>query len=391
MKILIIHCRYQQRGGEDFVVEEELKILNAEYEVEALLFQNEAGWKGALSMILYPINFGAANKVRKRIRSFQPDIIHLHNFHYAAGPLIIRTAKSAGIPVVMTLHNFRLLCPSATLYFQGEQLRASLSEKFPWTAVRKGVISNSSLKTFWVAFTLWIHRKLGTFNLIDTYIALNQSQEALFLQSHLSITKDRILVKPNFCPAVEISNATEKGQHFLYIGRLSEEKGILTLLNAFVKSSATVKIAGTGPLEDEVIRYSKLHDNIIYLGELSKHDVASELSLCSALIFSSVWPETFGLVIIEAFSMGTPVIASQTGAAKDLVQDQMNGLHFEPGNADDLTRKIEYWQQLPVDVKKRIAENAYQTWRSHYTPEVNLELLESIYKRAINTSKKAYV
>jgi glycosyltransferase involved in cell wall biosynthesis len=391
MKILIIHCRYQQRGGEDFVVEEELKILSAEHEVEALLFQNEAGWKGALSMILYPINFLATKKVRHKIRSFQPDIIHLHNLHYAAGPLIIRTVKSAGIPVVMTLHNFRLLCPSATLYFQGEQLRDSLSENFPWTAIKKGVISNSSLKTFWVAFTQWIHRKSGTFDLIDTYIALNQSQEALFLQSHLSITKDRILVKPNFCPTVETSKTTEKGHHFLYLGRLSEEKGISTLLSAFAASSATVKIAGAGPLEGEVIRFSQLHDNIIYLGQLSKHEVATELSLCSALIFSSVWPETFGLVIIEAFSMGTPVIASHTGAAKDLVQDHINGLHFEPGNADDLTRKIEYWQQLPDDAKKRIAENAYQTWRSHYTPEVNLQLLESIYKRAINTSKKAYV
>jgi glycosyltransferase involved in cell wall biosynthesis len=384
MNILIIHCEYQQRGGEDFVVEEESALLSSNHQVEILLFQNKTGWKGALSMLLYPINLGAANKVLQTIRSFQPDVLHLHNFHYAAGPLIIRTAKSEGIPLVMTLHNFRLLCPSATLYFKGEQLRDSLSENFPWTAIKKGVISNSSLKTFWVAFTQWIHRKLGTFDLIDTYIALNQAQKEIFLQSHLRITNERILVKPNFCPTVETTTTTEKGHHFLYLGRLSEEKGISTLLSAFAASSATVKIAGAGPLEEEVIRFSQLHHNIIYLGQLSKHEVATELSLCSALIFSSVWPETFGLVIIEAFSMGTPVIASHTGAAKDLVQDHINGLHFEPGNANDLTRKIEYWQQLPADVKERIAENAYQTWRSHYTPEVNLHLLESIYQKAIN-------
>lgn len=390
MKILIIHCRYQQRGGEDFVAEEEFKILSSKHEVEELLFQNEAGWKGAISMIIYPINFLASRKLRQKIKSFQPDIIHLHNFHYAAGPLIIRTAKSMGIPLVMTLHNFRLLCPSATLYFQGESLRDSLTENFPWTAVRKGVISNSMFRTFWVAFALWIHRQLGTFDLIDTYIALNQSQEALFLQSHLAIANDRIIVKPNFCHPAETSGTNERSQHFLYIGRLSEEKGILTLLSAFRTSGATIKIAGAGPLENEVIRFSQAHDNIIYLGELSKNEVATELSKCSALVFSSVWPETFGLVIIEAFSTGTPVIASHIGAAKDLVQEQVNGLHFEPDNAIDLARKINYWQGLPAEIKRQMSENAYQTWRSHYTPEVNLQLLESIYKRAIKTSDNRY-
>jgi glycosyltransferase involved in cell wall biosynthesis len=384
MKILIIHCKYQQRGGEDFVVEEEFKVLSAKHNVEVLLFQNEAGWKGALSMILYPLNLGAANKVRQTIRSFQPDVLHLHNFHYAAGPLIIRTAKSEGIPLVMTLHNFRLLCPSATLYHQGKHFKDSLLQDFPWTAVREGVISNSILKTFWVAFTLWLHRKMGTFDIVNTFIALNQSQKEIFLQSPLRITIERILVKPNFCPASETSKTTEKGSHFLYLGRLSEEKGICTLLEAFAASSATIKIAGAGPLELEVRRFAQLHENIIYLGELSKQEVTAELAICNALIFPSVWPETFGLVIIEAFSMGTPVIASHTGAAKDLVQDHINGLHFEPGNANDLTRKIEYWQQLPADVKERIAENAYQTWRSHFTPEVNLHLLESIYQKAIN-------
>lgn len=386
MKILILHCKYQHRGGEDFVVEEEMALLSKKYKVDILTFQNRAGWKGAFSMILYPFNLMAARKLRQKIRSFHPGIIHLHNFHYAAGPLLIRIAKSENIPVVMTLHNFRLLCPSATLYHKGNDFKHSLTQNFPWTAVRMGVISDSVLKTFWAAFTMWLHKKIGTFNFINTFIALNASQKEIFINSHLQVPCERFVVKPNFCAPAQFPSNIGRCDHFLYIGRLSEEKGIESLLKAFASSSAKIRIAGGGPLEEEVRRYSKNYKNIVYLGELTKNEVITELSQCSALVFSSVCTETFGLAIIEAFSSGTPVIASKIGAAADIVQDRFNGLHFHPLDSTDLIQKIEYYRELPEDVRKTMSLNAFNSWQLYYTPERNLKLLEDIYSKAIRES-----
>src|SRR5690554_6323501 len=161
MRILIIHNFYQDPGGEDLVYRQERELLAQTAEVHVLEYHNQKGLKGFMQFLSYPYNLLAANKLSRKIREIQPDIIHIHNLHYAAGPLLVAAAKRHGIPVVMTLHNYRLLCPSATLYHQGALFTDSLTRTFPWKAVRLGVWADSRLKTFWLALTNHLHRRLG--------------------------------------------------------------------------------------------------------------------------------------------------------------------------------------------------------------------------------------
>src|SRR5690606_9663443 len=173
MRIFIIHNFYQHAGGEDMVFRQEVQELKRHHTVETLTFRNKKGWRGLWQFLAYPWNLSAQRKVKKQLQHFNPDIVHIHNFHYASGPALIRTIKKRRIPVVMTLHNFRMLCPSATLFFRDRLYLDSIGTNFPWKAVRLKVLENSFVKTFGTAFTYFSHRKLGTFQLVDRFLTLS--------------------------------------------------------------------------------------------------------------------------------------------------------------------------------------------------------------------------
>src|SRR5882757_8276534 len=152
MKVLMIHTYYLQSGGEDTIFEEEHKLMCQTEEVRVLSFRNKSGIRGLFQFALSIWNVFAAGKIKKAIKEYQPDVIHLHNFHFAIGPIAIRVAKKAAIPIVLTVHNYRLLCPSATLLHDGSLFTDSIHADFPWKAVRKKVYRNSFFQTFWLAF-----------------------------------------------------------------------------------------------------------------------------------------------------------------------------------------------------------------------------------------------
>jgi len=232
LKVLMIHTYYQQTGGEDAVFNQERKLLEESEQVEVLEFRNQPGLKGALQFLLSFWNPFAARKLKQKISEVQPDIIHLHNVHFAIGPIAIRVAQKAGVPVVMTLHNYRLLCPSATLSYKGEIFIESLNETFPWKAVRRKVYRNSLLQTFWLAWIIFFHKKIGTWKMVDRYIALTDFARELFLHSSFGLKPEKYAVKSNFKEEAALS-PVQKGDHFLFVGRLSPEKGIRVLLEAY--------------------------------------------------------------------------------------------------------------------------------------------------------------
>ena len=382
MKILLIHSYYQLRGGEDAVFEQEYALLKKEHDVQKISFQNKGGLKGALQFGFSAWNISASQRVRAAIKECAPDIVHIHNWHFASGPIIIRTAKKMGIPVVMTLHNYRLLCPSATLLENGKIFLASLQTKFPWQAVKKKVYRNSLLLTFWLAFVIWFHKLIGTWQLVDRYIALTGSGRSVFVDSNIHISADRIVVKPNFVEPPYFYSE-HKEDYFVFVGRLSEEKGIRLLLSAFKKSNYRLKILGDGPLAYEVIEACSHAKNIEWLGHLKKHDVIQTIKKSTALIFPSIWFETFGLVLVESLALGTPLIAANIGSASEIVKDAINGLHFEAGNSDSLLEKLQYWHQLSNSEKETYSLNARHSYISLYTPEQNLKQLTDIYQSLI--------
>ena len=383
MKILLIHTYYKQKGGEDTVFLQESTLLNQTEEVEVLNFQNHPSLPGAFQFLLSVWNVFVIKKIKRKIDEFQPNVIHIHNWHFAIGPIVIRVAKKAGIPVVLTLHNYRLLCPSATLLSKGKLFTNSIHASFPWKAVRNRVYRNSVFLTFWVAFVIWLHKKAGTWKMVNKYIVLTDFAKDLFVQSSFGIPESKFIVKPNFVSTPEIKTE-QREEHFLFIGRLSEDKGVKILLDVFAQCKYSLHIAGDGPLKQMVERASSEYKNIKYIGKLDKTGVENEMRKCTALLFPSIWYEGMPMTIIEAFSLEVPVIASKLGAMGVMIEDGYNGLHFDTGDAISLNEKISYWTGLSEIEKNNYRRNAISSFEAHYTNKKNKELLLQIYQNVIN-------
>lgn len=377
MKILIIHCAYQYKGGEDTVVEEETKLLRgAGHVVELLRFTNEGNT--LLKILQLSFNFSSYLKAKKKIKRFLPDVIHIHNLHFAASPSVIYAAKHSRVPFVCTLHNYRLLCPSAILFHKGEAFLDSLSRPFPWKAVRAGVYKNSRLLSFWMALSMQVHHWLGTWKLPHRYVVLSEHAKKIFLQSKLRLEEEQFVVKPNFCFAPQQLQYNGQ-QNFLFVGRLSLEKGVPLLLRIFSSSAHHITLAGDGPLKEQVIEYAKKYPNIRYAGSLKKPQLTELMQGSSALVFPSIWYEGMPLTIIEAFSNGLPVMATKLGAMEYMVTPEQDGLLFEAGNESDLKGILAQWHAMSPGEKALYRQNARATYENFYTPEKNAEQLLAIY------------
>ena len=378
MRILFIHTFYKLPGGEDAVVQNEINLLKeAGHEVDLLSFNNAGG--ALLKLFLMPYNALAAKQTKDRLKVFRPDIVHIHNLHFAASAAVIRTINGEKIPMVMTVHNYRLLCPSASLYFNDRLFLDSLHAAFPWEAVKKGVYQNSRIITFWLALSNYMHRKIGTWKMVDRYIFLAEHSRQLFLQSSFDLDLQRTAIKPNFTPDRTIAEKPSVDTYFLYVGRLTEEKGVMTLLQAFAGTRIWLKIAGIGPLEESVRDYANFNDNIEYLGQQTREEINSLLDKATAVIFPSLWYETFGMIVAEAFAKAVPVITSDMGNMKILVTDGYNGKTFTPGDPIALRNCIEEFVKIPVEEQTVLRKNARATYELNYSPESNLKKIIEIY------------
>lgn len=380
MRVLIIHTTYKYQGGEDSVVLNEMSLLKSKgVEVDLLQFNNDENT--LLKVLQMPFNLSSYFATISKIRQYRPDVVHIHNLHFAGSGAVLYALKRMRVPVVMTLHNYRLLCPSATLYFDNKIFEDAVNKDFPTKAVSLGVYKDSKFITGWVAASMYMHQLLGTWNMPDKYIVLGEHSRKIFASSKLSKLIDRMVIKPNFC--YSISADPIRHNYYLFVGRLSVEKGIDLLLKTFAENGLPLKIAGGGPLEEEVKRYSEKYNNIVFLGEQGKQVIGRLAAAAKALVFTSVWYETFGMVIIEAFSAGTPVIASAIGQPANMIVDGFNGLLFEAGNTEDLKTKLNCFESLSDAEREQYRQNALASYQKLYTPEQNFSTLLDIYESLI--------
>lgn len=386
MRIFVIHNFYQHAGGEDQVFEQEVRELSKEHDVRVYTSRNVKGVKGLLQYFSYPINVGEAQRILQQVRAFSPDIVHIHNLHYGIGPWVVRRLRRAGIPVLMTLHNFRLLCPSASLFVGGKIFTASLHEDFPWTAVRQGVLDRSVLKTLLTGFTYWLHRKLGTWNSVNRFMVLSDFAKHLFQSSSFPVAGDHFVVRPN---SIDLQPAeVRKEGRLLYIGRLAEEKGILPLLDGLVDMDVPLDIYGTGPQLEQVQQRIAKQPQIRYMGYQSREVLTKAIAEADALVVPSVCYEGMPMTIIEAFAQGTPVLASAVGILEEMVVPLYTGMHFNPFEKQSIQNSISQWMALDEAEKKRMGEHCKHEYEAHYTLKKNMELLLSIYEEAIADNRK---
>lgn len=378
----MIHNRYRYQGGEDSVFQAEVQLLSSHgHEVNQLIFDNKdipdnfnkylQGFRG-----IYNVN--SALTLQRQIELFNPDIIHVHNFFPLASPSIFYTAKKNNIPVVVTLHNFRLVCPSGTLYYNGEIYEENVRQLIPWKAVVKGVYRNSKLETLGLAGITVLHNLIGTWrHKVDKFIVLTEFARRKFLDSALRIDESQLIVKPNFVQ--DFGEGDESRENFfLMVGRLSVEKGIDVVLKALTIRKFKIVIIGDGPLRDVVENASKTNPDLSYVGFQDKEVIVDYLQRCTALLLPSVCYEGFPMALLEAFATGTPSIVSGLGAMKEIVQNEENGLHFEPGNAQDLVDKV-YMLLDNHQIAEKLGKQARISYLNNYTPEKNYLKLIDIY------------
>jgi glycosyltransferase involved in cell wall biosynthesis len=385
MRILSIHNRYQIRGGEDESREAEEQLLrDYGHHVEVYEENNHrVSQLGHLQVAARTVwSVESYNKVRKILQKYDYDLIHVQNFFPLISPSVYYAAQAEGVPVIQSLRNYRLLCGNGFLFREGKVCEACLNHTIPWPAIIHRCYRDSLPGTVTVSAMQVIHRALKTWTKqVNLFITLTEFSRHKFIQA--GFHADKIVVKPNFI-AQDSGVGTGQGGYAFYVGRLSPEKGIDTLLSAWQQlgNHIPLKIVGDGPLSQQVQQAAAEFSNIEWLGRQPLEKVYDLIGEAQFLIFPSQWYETFGRVAIEAFSKGTPVIAANIGAIAELIQDQKTGLLFTPGNPQDLTAKVQWALAHPQQIQPMRIQ-ARSEFESKYTPEKSYQQIMAIYQRVI--------
>jgi len=380
MKILIAHNAYQMRGGEDEVVDAEISLLRSYgHQVVAYRRHNDELQRlGKVSAGLATFwSRQSGREIRQACEDFSPDVVHVHNTFPLISPSLYWAADFCRVPVVQTLHNFRLLCPQATFLRQGRICEDCLGKSL-WRAVERRCYRNSHAETAALAGMLSFHRTLGTFqNKVARYIALNEFCRDKFIQGGLPA--DRIRIKPNFSLSGQTTSPPVARAGGLYVGRLSAEKGVDVLIEAArMLTQANLQLIGGGPLEATV----KAAFGERYLGFQPLADIFQRMNSALFLVLPSVCYESSPRTITEAFSCGLPVIASRLGALPEIVEDGVTGLLFSPGDSADLAARIT-WANTHPERMLAMGKAARRQYEAQYTPEANYRVLLDIYHEAI--------
>jgi len=381
MKILVAHNRYRYRGGEDTVVDAEVDLLRRHgHEVLVYLRDNEelTRMKNHSAALQTLWSHKAVADVTTLSEKFRPELIHSHNTFPLISPSLYSVAKQLNVPVIQTLHNFRLICPQATLLRNGVQCEDCVGN-LPWRAIVHRCYRNSLSQSAVSSSMIMLHRLLRTWHTkVTRYIVLNQLCRDKFIAGGLPF--DLLRIKPNF---VDSANEPEWVHRSggIFIGRLSEEKGLNVLAAALLQlPNSQIDVYGKGDLQT----YVEATRGFNYKGFRDPSELQACLRKAAYLMVPSTGVESFGLVAIEAFAAGIPVIASAHGGLREIVVHGKTGFLVEPGNVDVLARAIAFAEDHPDEMKimGRAARHAYL---SRYTPDINYRLLMSIYSEAVES------
>lgn len=381
MRILVVHNRYQQAGGEDSVAAAEIALLEgAGHQVERLDFANDhigGAMAAARAALLSAYNPASRRRADEAIARFKPDVVHVHNFFPTASPAIFYACAAARIPVVWTLHNFRITCANALLMRDGQICEDCLGGT-GWSGIRHRCYRGSLAGSAAVTAVHRAHAALGTWTRrVNRFIALTAFSRSVFVRAGLPANK--LAVKPNFIPDPRVHERYPTRAGVLFVGRLSEEKGVDTLLDAWANLDVPLTIIGDGPEAARLRAKGSAH--VRFLGRLGREAVIDAMASAAAVVVPSRWYENFPMTVVEAFAAGAPVIASRLGALNEIVTEGVDGLHFRANDAGDLAAVLGRAFGEP-GLLARLGLGARAKYERDLTPEHNLAMLEAIYADA---------
>lgn len=387
MRVLVVHNKYQQRGGEDAVVDAEVDLLSRKgHDVELLSVSNDriAGFiptiKAALGTVYSPYGVGL---VSEAIAKFSPDIMHVHNYFPRLSPYIFARAHRLGVPTVHTLHNYRLICPSADFLVEGKVDESSI-HRSAFRMIQKRVYRNSILGTASVAAMVEYHKKRGTWmSDVDAFITLTNFAKRKFIEAGLP--EILLHVKPNFIMEDRIRRFGNRARQSaregaIFVGRLSPEKGIDTLLSAWHGIDYELRIIGPGATRR---MRSLASEKIRFLGELPPERVMEEMGKAAFIVMPSECYEGFPVTLAEAYMNELPVVASDIGGLGELVTSE-TGIKCRPGDHNALAAAVNRMIALGADGRSKLGDNARRIALENYSEHKNYNILTDIYERAIH-------
>lgn len=381
MRVLVVHNRYQHKGGEDSVFAAETAMLEqAGHAVRTLEFSNDAihGFSAKARTVVRGVRNPDSERVLDAaIADFRPDVMHVHNFFPTASPAVFWASARARVATVWSLHNYRLTCVNGFLLRNGGPCedcvgRSGLSGILH--RCYRGSLIGSAVATavhrHWVGGD-WLEE-------VDRFIALNPFARRKFVEAGLA--EDRLAVKPNFIPDPGAPTAPDARAGALFVGRLSFEKGVDTLIDAWQHIPHPLTVVGSGP--EEARLRATAPANVTFLGAQPPEAVQREMARAKLLVVPSRWYENFPMTVVEAFAAGTPVVASRLGALAEIVTDGVDGYHFAPADPQDLAAVVNAAFADPARLEAA-SLGARATYERELTEARNLEMLERIYTDAI--------
>ncbi len=388
-RILQIHNFYQIPGGEDVVVSNEKRLLEEHgHQVYTYYRSNkELQEKGVIDKLLLPFtavySFRTEREVKRMIKENHIDIVHVHNTLTMVSPSVFYAAFRCHVPVVQTLHNFRMLCPAGS-FFRDNVICEECVKHGMGCAIRHKCYRNSTLQTMVSAAILKIHRRLGTYRKVNFICLTEFNRDKLLesLEARKNVEPSRVYIKPNFTFAEGIvpSEAKADEEYFLFAGRVEALKGIDIAIRAFEQlPDEKLYVAGSGPMMNEMQNYVKKHgmENVKFLGYLQKEEMAEKFYNAKAVIMTSQCYEAFAMTIAEAYSYGVPVIAGRVGNMDGMVKNGVTGVKFTYNSADDLAQKVREFNEMDLAALKVNAREFYET---RLRPEDNYQKLMEIYE-----------
>lgn len=395
LRILVVHNRYQQYGGEDSVVDAETRLLEtAGHAVERLIVDNDAITSplgSAAAALLATYNPFSRRDLARVLAARRPSVVHVHNVFPRLSPSIFEACRDAGVPSVLTLHNFRIGCANGFLVRDGRPCELCLGgSTLPAIQYRcyRGSLAGSATLAAMIAF----HRRVGTWSSkVDRLIALTDFSRGKLIEAGASA--ERTVVKPNFMfdpldgiDGIGPETTPPVVPRGLYVGRLSAEKGVGLLVEAWRELETPLTIAGTGPLEATLKAAAR--GPVDFAGQRNRTQILGDFAAASYVVVPSVWYENFPMTVVEAMAMGKPVIASDIGALREIVHHGEDGLLFEPGNPAALRAAVRTLTETP-GLMAEMGRRARARYLRELTPERNLTMLEAIYRGVIPAGAKA--
>lgn len=425
MKILQVNQYYYPRGGADkYFLDLSLTLKNQGHEVAVFSMQHpnnlDTPWSKyfvsrvsfnkqsikdkikTLGRVIYSLE--AYNKFTKLLEDFKPDIIHCHNIYHHLSPSILDAARKFEIPVVMHLHDYKLICPNHMLFTKGKYCEECKPHKY-CHCLKNICIKNSISGSALASLEMFLHHRVLKIyeKNIAIYIAPSEFMKNKIIEFGQNSKKIEVVYNPHNLsePGTIISEAVnvtdlslaelEKvnqdkniiDNYFLYFGRLSEEKGLNTLIQAAALTKQKVVIAGTGPEEEALKKIARdLKAPVEFIGFKDSFELTRVIKLARAIVIPSIWPENMPLSLMEALSLGKIVIASNIGGLPEIIKNDENGLIFAPGSSSDLAIKINYLNSLPSEMCEALEKAAKDTGEQ-FSAEDNLNSVINIYQKLL--------